>query len=206
MTKSFWIRRAVMALCIIAAAATSWMFSRQNNFSVSELPSYNQIGDFTLVNQNGKAVSAQTLLGKTWIADFIFTRCGGPCPRMTNQFKKIQDSLQNKSVNLVSFSVDPAYDTPEQLKAYGDKFGADYSNWDFLTGDQEQIHRLSIQHFLLGVSEIPEKERERLDQGFNHSSKFALVDKRGLIRGYFDSEDSESMRLLLKQAEALAKA
>lgn len=209
MTKAFWIRRAVMGACIAAAAATSLILARQNNDSVkiaAALPTYNQIGDFELVNQERTRLSSADLLGSVWIGDFIFTRCGGPCPRMTNVMKNLAEKTTGSALRFVSFSVDPEYDTPERLAAYAGKFGADPARWNFLTGDKETIHRLSIQHFLLGVSEIPEEERVRIEEGFNHSTKFALVDQQGRIRGYYDSEDPASMQLLLKHAAALEEA
>src|SRR5436190_24132941 len=46
-----------------------------------KLPVYSQISDFVLTNQNGQAVTLATLRGHVWIANVIFTRCPGPCPR-----------------------------------------------------------------------------------------------------------------------------
>lgn len=208
MTRAFWIRRIIMALCIVAAGVTSWVLMQQQSNAVKvvqQMPVYNTIGDFALMNQKEQPVTNESMRGKVWMANFIFTRCGGPCPRMTNRMKSLQDQLADTDVYSVSFSVDPAYDTPARLKIYADKFKVDHHTWFFLTGEKEQIHRLSIQHFLLGVDEIPEEERERLDQGFNHSTKFALVDQEGQIRGYYDSEDDESMQTLMKHAKALAE-
>ncbi len=45
-----------------------------------KFPVYSEIGDFQLTERSGSRVGKHDLLGRVWIADFIFTRCGGPCP------------------------------------------------------------------------------------------------------------------------------
>jgi protein SCO1/2 len=191
---------------LVVAAILLGKFAIFQSISQKEaLPYYNELGNFVLENQNAEKVDHASLEGRVWIADFIFTRCGGPCPDMAIQMKKLHAKLSKEGVGFLSFSVDPQYDTPEILKRYIKKLEIDDTHWFFLTGDQEKIHELSIQHFLLGVTEIPEEQRVTIEQGFNHSTKFALVDKEGFLRGYYDSLDSNSMRQLARDAKALAK-
>ena len=170
----------------------------------ADLPVYGQIPEFTLAERSLSKVTRSDLEGKIWIADFIFTHCAGVCPLMSSKMKGLQEKLGHyPDIRLVSFSVDPERDTPEVLARYGERYQADPVTWLFLTGDKEIIYRLSAQHFHLGVEEIPAQKREALDQSVRHSSKFALVDGSGKIRGYYDSESSMALEQLVKDAERL---
>jgi protein SCO1/2 len=70
------------------------------------------IEDFSLTEAHGKTVTKADLLGKPWVACFIFTRCVGPCPLVSEQMQAIQTRLKGFDLRLVSFSVDPDRDTP----------------------------------------------------------------------------------------------
>lgn len=174
--------------------------------SSEKFPVYSEIGDFELTERSGSRVGKHDLLGRVWIADFIFTRCGGPCPKMTAHMKNLETALAGQDVKLVSFSVDPEFDTPEQLRNYADRFGAGAESWYFLTGDKDTIHQLSRQHFLLGLTEIAEEDREAFDQSVMHSTRFALVDKQGRVRGYYESTEADSLQQLVRDAGALARS
>src|SRR6266487_6271797 len=81
------------------------------------LPVYGKIADFTLTNQNDQAVSLTNLRGQVWVADVIFTRCAGPCLKMSRQMKDLQDALPAKSqFKLVTLTTDPDFDTPSVLR------------------------------------------------------------------------------------------
>lgn len=100
-------------------------------------------GDTLLVDQDGREVRfySDLLRGKAVVMDFIFTRCSGVCPVLSSTFARIQDHLGDrlgKDVFLLSFSVDPAYDTPARLKEYAARFGA-RPGWRFLTGPPENV-------------------------------------------------------------------
>ena len=74
------------------------------------------VGDFTLTERDGREVHASDLAGKVWIASFIFTRCTGPCPRVTATMMRLEEEFADEAdVRLVTFTVDPEYDTPEVL-------------------------------------------------------------------------------------------
>src|SRR5580692_10467786 len=109
------------------------------------------IPQFELTAQSGQPFHSQTLAGKIWVADFIYTTCPGPCPRMTSQMREVQDAvLKIPDVRLVSFSVDPANDTPPVLAAYAKVHGASPSIWYFLTGPVPTLQMLDRDAFKLG--------------------------------------------------------
>ncbi|HEX9751407.1 MAG TPA: SCO family protein [candidate division Zixibacteria bacterium] len=143
---------------------------------------YGPLVDFTLTTQHGTPLSRDDLRGNIWLADFIFTYCAGPCPLMTARMAELQKALADiDALRLVSFSVDPDRDTPEVLKEYGDRYGADHDRWTFLTGDIVTIMHVAIEGFAIGDREDP----------ILHSTLFALVDQRGHIRGYYHSDEPE---------------
>jgi protein SCO1/2 len=157
---------------------------------------------FRLTERSGRPLSLTDLRGRPWVADFIFTQCAGACPAMTARMARLRRDL-SPSVTLVSFTVDPAHDTPEVLARYAAAFHADES-WHFLTGPQKDLYDLSVGGFKLAAMEVPAAEQTAGGDGpFLHSSKFVLVDAEGVIRGYYDSTDEQAMRALVADAAVL---
>jgi len=153
------------------------------------LPVLGQVQDFRLTNQVEQVVTLADLRGRVWVADIIFTRCAGPCPRMTRQMKEVQQALPAASrARLVSLTTDADFDTPPVLKAYSEKFGADSSRWMFLTGDKRQIASLAIDSLKLTALEKKPKERLAPEDLFVHSTIFVVVDKQGRLRGVFETD------------------
>jgi protein SCO1 len=149
---------------------------------------YGEVADFALTNQNGGAVSLANLRGRVWLADIIFTRCPGPCLRMTRQMKELQDTLPATSpARLVSLTTDADFDTPPVLKAYAERFRADPSRWMFLTGTKQAIASLAIDSLKLTAIEKKPEERVSPQDLFVHSTIFVLVDKAGQLRGVFET-------------------
>ena len=180
------------------------------------LPVLGQISDFKLTNQEGQTASLADLRGKVWAADVIFTRCPGPCARMTKHLSEIQSALPaNQPVRLVTFTSDPDYDTPAVFKRYAAIFAADPKVWWFLTGDKQKLRGLEVNDFKFGVVEKKPGEREIPDDLFIHSTWFVLVDKKGQTRGwvdgqgelhaYFDSDDPETRKKLLTAISQLLR-
>jgi protein SCO1/2 len=164
----------------------------------SSLPEYSAVPDFTLTERSGRQVTRQDLAEHVWIADFIFTRCSGICPAMSSKMKKLQDELP-KEIRLVSFGIDPEYDTPEVLTDYAKRYEADPERWLFLTGDAPAMQRLSVEGFKLALDPTSGTEAEPI----LHSSRFVLVDRKGQIRGYYGAEDPEALDRLAADARKL---
>jgi protein SCO1/2 len=121
------------------------------------------------------------------VADVIFTRCPGPCAKMTARMADLQASIPAKwPVKLVSLTTDPEYDTPEVLGRYATEFHADSRRWDFLHGEKPAIADLAVKNLKLVVLD-KEEERESVNDLFIHSTTLALVDKHGRLRGSFES-------------------
>jgi protein SCO1/2 len=170
------------------------------------LPVYGEVADFTLTNQNGRAVSLADLRGKVWVADIIFTRCPGPCAKMTQRMREIQQALPfNSQARLISLTTDPDFDTPAVLRAYAEHAGADTNRWQFLTGTKAQIAKVAIDSLKLTAIEKKPDERETPNDLFIHSTIFVIVDKQGQLRGVFQSTGEDIDPLAVK-SEILAAA
>jgi protein SCO1/2 len=164
-------------------------------------PALSRLPPFALTDAGGRAVSDGDLRGHVWVADFIFTRCGGACPAMTTRMAALRRESPG-DVTFVSITVDPAHDTAEVLDAYARRAGAG-PGWLFLTGRQDALYRLAIEGFKLGVEAVPPDQQAGGDGPFLHSSHFVLVDRQGAIRGYYDSTDEEALGRLRRDLAAV---
>src|SRR5688572_12626928 len=133
------VRTLAWGLLGIVLASIAVLFVR-SQFTRSSLPQIGQVHPFTLTNQLGNIVSDRDLKGRVWVADIIFTRCAGPCPRMTEEMSKLQSAFSpSDPLAFVTLTTDPDHDTPAVLKTYSEKFVADPARWHFLTGTKPQI-------------------------------------------------------------------
>jgi protein SCO1/2 len=207
-----WITRAGLIL-IFAAIAGAFAWSRLGGRNLP-LPVIGKLSDFSLTDQDGETVTLAGLRGKVWVADVIFTRCPGPCAKMTKHLAEVQAALPADSpLRIVTLTSDPDYDTPPVLKRYAAHFGADSNRWTFLTGDKQKLRHLAVNDFKFVVVEKAPDDREIPDDLFIHSTWFVLVDQQGQVRGwvdgqgqlhaYFDSDDRSARERLLSAMSQL---
>ena len=179
-------------------ARQQWKNAERRGFAT--LDRFNTIPDFTLTERSGQPFrSAEALRGKVWVANFFFTSCPGPCLAMNARLAEVQEAIRQKNdeVRLVSFTVYPEQDNPAVLRRYADRFQARPDRWFFLTGDKPTIYDLAHKGFMLGVTDAATGEEKLKEGEFVHSTKLALVDRRGVVRGYFDSTSPEAFQRLL---------
>jgi protein SCO1/2 len=149
-----------------------------------------------MVSQDGKPFNSASLSGHVWIADFIFTHCPGPCLRMSSEMHKVQTATAgHPQIRLLSFTVDPARDSPPVLAAFASRYQADPARWSFLTGKPETLQMLSRDTFKLSD----------VDGSMNHSTRFVLVDKRGRVRGIYGTQDGDPVGKVSADALQLQK-
>ena len=186
---------------VIAAVVFSFLYTEFKTPAKSALPRLSIVPDITLTERSGAKLPLSDLKGKVWIADFIFTNCGGSCPIMSSTMASFQEQLKNvDNVLLVSFTVDPVRDTPEVLGDYADLYKASASRWLFLTAEKEKINYLTREGFHLAVAADSGSALEPII----HSTMFVLVDRQGVIRGYYDSSDEKSLGRIVADARILA--
>jgi protein SCO1/2 len=189
-------RRALLAatVLLIAAVVGAWLALRP-----APLPVLGTLPEFALVERAGTAVGSRDLAGGVWIADFVFTRCPDFCPALTARMAGLQKALprDGEPVRLVSFSVDPAYDTPEVLRAYAARAGAD-PTWLFLTGAREAVAGLLRDGFKVAWADGGPPTSP-----ITHSDRFVLVDRALRIRGYYHGTDAADVARLARDAVRL---
>jgi protein SCO1/2 len=191
----------IFGLCLgLFALSAIWAGCKRQ---AEPLPTLGQVGAFSLVNQNGAAVSAETLRGKVWVAAFFFTHCPTICPRITRRMRQIQVAAAPKTpaLTLISFSVDPEHDTPPVLLAYAQRFDADLKTWSFLTGELEVVKRTVVDGFKLALDGKADPAAE--NGGIIHGSHLVLVDRTLAIRGYYRTDDDDDMTRILEDAARL---
>jgi protein SCO1 len=173
--------------------------------SSSTLPQYAEVSAFEFMDQGGSLFHQDQLKGHVWIADFIFTRCQGMCPLMSGQMAVLQKELADSEVKFISFTVDPDYDTPKVLNSYAKTHGALEGKWFFLTGAKEEMRKLVISGFQLGVADATDDDVEAGAESVIHSGRFVLVDQKGVIRGYYDHQEPLTMKKLIEDALMLER-
>jgi cytochrome oxidase Cu insertion factor (SCO1/SenC/PrrC family) len=163
------------------------------------------VPDFQLTERSGRTVSRDDLKGKVWVAAFVFTRCAGPCSQISGAMAQLQNAVvSQKDVALVSITVDPEHDTPKVLTDYAAKFNADPDRWLFLTGEPAKVYSLIRDGFKLGVEQNEGTARTPGNEVM-HSTRLALVDRQGEIRGYYDGTDADSLAKLKKKIALLLR-
>lgn len=161
-----------------------------------------RIGDFSFTNHEGKIITQKEIEGKVFVAEYFFTTCPTICPVMNQEMQRVDDKFKNeKRVRILSFTVDPEKDTPEELKTYAVSHKSS-KNWHFLTGEKEKLYSLARKSFFVL------KPAEAANQGdvgsdFIHTNNFVLVDRNKRIRGYYDGTNTKEVDKLLKDIDLL---
>jgi len=195
----------VLAAVMLAIAFTAVMAPRWARPVVGEPPMVlGQVPEFSLVNRDGSTLNQEDLLGSSWVADFIFTRCAISCPRMTSRMVQLGKLWPaDSSTARVSFSVDPEFDTQEVLQTYAESWDIEDPRWFFLTGDREVMKTIVMEGFKLAVEMNPPPGTASPEEPILHSTRFVLVDAVGAIRGYYDVVRGEELERLARDLRAL---
>jgi protein SCO1 len=153
--------------------------------------------NISLINQLGDTVSLNDIKGRVIVADFFFTRCGSICPKLTRNMAMLQKAIKlhddkkridTSFVQFISFTVDPEHDTAPVLKKYADRFGVNHDFWWMLTGDKKTIYDFAFEEL-----KVDKYSDEPVNPDFVHTSRFTLLDKERVVRGYYNGLDSADM-------------
>jgi protein SCO1/2 len=155
-----------------------------------EMPVISMLSDFALTNHAGAIVRRSDLLGTVLVGDIIFTRCPGPCARMSANLSRLQRALEPaEPVRFFSLTADPDFDTPAVLAEYARRHGAELPRWQFLTGTKADLYRLATRDLLLVVVDNTADTNAPPEDLFLHSTKLVVLDRGGRLRATFDGED-----------------
>ena len=166
-------------------------------------PEGHTIPSFAFTGIDSVEISHRSVEGKVKIVDYFFTHCPTICPIMSSQLARTQQWLKthdlDKEVTLLSHSVDPMRDTPERLKEYATRLGADTTSWKFLTGDKDELYdQARFGYYLTAL------QSDTAAGGFFHSDTFVLVDRENRIRGLYDGTSTAEVNAMMTDAAQLA--
>ena len=168
----------VLTMPLLASTIAAHEPSKMKTEASRRVTSNVKMPRFTLIDQQGKLFDAENKLrGKIVAINFIYTTCSDVCPLFTIEFARLQEALRRQAqLNsfLVSITTDPEIDSPKVLESYARRFGADFQNWAFLTGDELGLKDVWKS---FGVQVI------RRDRGLlQHTYLTTLVDAQGIRR------------------------
>ena len=190
--KTFYVGISVILIFVLLSAVVI----RQAEHSRSNLPVIGRVPTFEFTERSGMPFGTANMLGAISIVDFIFTNCPSACPIMADKMVELyQLYAHSDKVKFVSITVDPERDTLETLQNYAKLHGVNDDRWLFLRAPIEDVIELSEKGFFLPAENLP----------MGHSAKFALVDHKGNIRGYYNALEQAPIELLKTHIKTLAK-
>ena len=179
----------VLLLVVLCLAYALSLLELNHTHRPAALPVLGPVADFTLMNQDGRVTTLADLTNHVWVADIIFTRCAGSCPVMSKQMESLQDALPAASrAKLVTLTTDPDFDTPPVMKKYGERYGAHFDRWMFLTGSKAELAGLAGTSLKLSAVPVQPEDRKNPADLFIHSTIFVVVDQHARLRGFFETE------------------
>ena len=188
--------RTVRLLAVLALLAAC-------GSSEPKLEDYGQVPAFALKDQTGAVLDQTWLAGHVTIVDFVFTRCDTICPVLSMKMAHLDERTKDLAdVRLLSFSVDPAYDTPAVLADYAKHYGADPARWRFVTGEYDAVKTLVEGALMTAMAPAGTTESGAPD--IRHGGHFLLIGPDLKIRGVYDSSEDERMAALAADARELA--
>ncbi len=154
---------------------------------------------FELTNHQGKTWASHNFQEHVSVTNFFFISCPDVCPRMNSRMKEVYLKFSDhEDFQMVSITVNPEKDTPEKMLQYARGMDVEDESWTFLTGDKRTIYRTARNDFKVSAA-----EGDGGATGFIHSEMLILVDREGLIRGYYESSDNRDISRLKKDLKYL---
>lgn len=201
-------RRLLIALLVLFAAAVvpavivPTLMCRPPDPRLEE---NDPVGSFALTDERGEPFTDAALRGHATIVSLMFTRCDMICPVTSMKMARLQDRTFDAGarIKLVSFSVDPAYDTPARLAEYAQRYHADPTRWRFVTGPVEDIRRLVEGPFMNSM--VNTGVTASGAPAISHNGYFLLIDGNAHIRGVYDSNDIHKLDEMERAARYLAR-
>jgi len=159
------------------------------------------VPDFSFTDQRSLVYGSADLVGKIWVANFIFTRCTTVCPIFSAEMSELQKRTNKAAtgIQLVSFSVDPEHDTPAVLAEYAKRYSANPWYWHFLTGPVSNIRATVVEGMKTAMGEAA--AADKIQETLFHGSHFVLVDPDMQIRGFYQVNDEETIDRLLTDVQ-----
>jgi protein SCO1 len=196
------VARPAFWVVFVALGLTIPVVNQMRRPAPEPLPVFGTLPAFQLTDQDGRSFGSKDLQGHVWAAGFIFTRCPTICPAIMTTMGKVQKRARGieQGFRLVSFSVDPTFDSPEKLAAYARQHRVSPRMWKLLTGPLETVRETVVGSMKIAMTDAPP---ETDFASVFHGTHFVLVDQQSRIRGYYRSNDEDVVDRLLHDATML---
>lgn len=173
-------------------------FSKKNALKLNDT-TYHFIPNFEFTNQFNEKINSKYVKNKIYVTEYFFTTCQTICPIMNENLKLVyKEFINNKDVLILSHTVDPINDNVQALSIYAKKHGVTDKKWLFLTGSKKDLYQLARKGYLLNA-----EKGNGDDNDFIHTQNFALIDKEGHIRGFYDGTDQAEIIRLIQEIKLL---
>jgi protein SCO1 len=192
----------VLVLAVVPAVVFPTLMCRPAG---EKLDDYGVVPTFSLTDERNLPFSDKEMRGHVTLVNFIFTRCESICPVTSLKMQRLQEktAMAGSAIKLISFSVDPGFDTPDKLASYAKRFEADPSRWHFVTGPVEAVKSLVEGPMMMSMKQSGVTPSGAPD--IAHSGHFLLIDRELRIRGVYDSADLTRMSTMIRHARYLAR-
>jgi len=155
---------------------------------------YHKVSPFAFVAHTGDTVTHRDFRGHITVANFFFISCPTICPQMMESLESVQNAFyEDDVVKIISHTVNPEHDTVEALRKYALKHDAKEGKWYMVTGNRDSIYNIARWGYF-----VTAEQGSGPPTGFVHSPNLVLVDKKGVIRGYYDGTKEEEVNELVR--------
>ncbi len=165
---------------VLLLAFFFFVFQGTDNWKV-KMPTLSYVKPFHFTNQDGQPVTDADVLDKITVVEYFFTTCKGICPKLNTNMKEVYLQFKDEpDFQILSHTCNPEIDSVPVLKHYADSLKVDTKKWIFVTGRKDSLYQMARGSYLL---DDPKNNLEKIEDQFIHTQFFALVDRKGKIRG-----------------------
>jgi protein SCO1/2 len=165
---------------VLLLAFFFFVFQGTDNWKV-KMPTLSYVKPFHFTNQDGQPVTEADVLDKITVVEYFFTTCKGICPKLNTNMKEVYLQFKDEpEFQILSHTCNPETDSVPVLKHYADSLKVDTKKWIFVTGRKDSLYQMARGSYLL---DDPKNNVEKIEDQFIHTQFFALVDRKGKIRG-----------------------
>lgn len=180
------VRSLTFSLFFVVSIFFLFSCTNSEEKELAILETYNKVSRFTAHKSDNTTFDSESLNGKYWVINYFFASCEEVCPKVNRNVALLNSKYSDsREIEFVSITVDPDNDSDSVLNEYKSRFnGAE--NWSFLRMPLDDLISVSTKN--LGVGHLSEPSL--------HSTRLILIDKKGMIRGYFDGLDTSAINKL----------
>jgi protein SCO1/2 len=170
----------IVFFSVLLIAFFFFVFRGTDNWKV-KMPTLSYVKPFQFTNQDGQPVTDANLLNKITVVEYFFTTCKGICPKLNTNMKEVYMQFkEDPEFQILSHTCNPEIDSVSVLKHYADSLKVDTKKWIFVTGRKDSLYQMARGSYLL---DDPKNNVEKIEDQFIHTQFFALVDRKGKVRG-----------------------